>query len=107
MLRDYELTFVAKAGLEEEALTSLIDRVKGWVAGEGGDVVRIDRWGRRRLAYPIKKEREGQYIFMQVRTEPAQIVQVERNMNITEGILRFLFVLVETEPKAEAPQATE
>ncbi len=102
MLRDYELTIVLRVGLEEEGLTALVDRVKGWVTAEGGNVVRTDHWGRRRLAYPIRKEREGYYVFMLVQTEPAQIVRVERNMRLSEDILRFLFVRVEEEPKPEA-----
>lgn len=107
-MRDYELTFIVRAQLEDEALTALVDRVQGWVTADNhGKVVRRDLWGRRRLAYPINKEREGLYIFMLIQAEPAQIAAVERNLRITEEIMRFLFVQIEPEVPAEpAPAGT-
>ncbi len=104
VLRDYELTFIVRPQVEEEALRGLVDKVKGWITAEGGAVDRTDMWGRRRLAYSIRKEREGQYVFMLTRTNPAQIAVVERSLRLQEEILRYLFVRVEAEPKpAEAP----
>jgi small subunit ribosomal protein S6 len=104
-MRDYELTFILPAQLDEETLQGLVDRVKGWIEATGGTVQRIDQWGRRRLAYTIEKQREGHYVFMLTRLQPAQVAAVERNLRLTEEILRFLFVQVEEQPAPPAGQA--
>jgi small subunit ribosomal protein S6 len=107
-MRDYELTFIVRSQADDEALNSTIDKVKGWIEADGGSVTRVDQWGKRRLAYPIKKEHEGHYVFMLAQLDMAQVVKVERNLRLAEEILRFLFVRVEEEPaKPEAAAVAE
>ena len=105
MVRDYELTLILRSQLEEEGIASTIEKVKGWIEGEGGTVVRVDHWGRRRLAYLIRKEREGFYVFVLAQLDPAQVVRIERNIKLSEDILRHLFVRIEPESKPEAAAA--
>ena len=105
MVRDYELTLVLRPQLEEESIASTVEKVKGWIEGEGGTVVRVDHWGRRRLAYLIRKEREGFYVFVLAQLDPAQVVRIERNIKLSEDILRHLFVRIEPESKPEAAAA--
>jgi small subunit ribosomal protein S6 len=91
-MRDYEFTFIVPVGMEEPDLTALIDRVKGLVTDNGGEIVRLDMWGTRRLAYPINNMREGQYVFMHVKLPAQAVVQIERSLNLIENVVRHLFV---------------
>jgi len=91
-MRNYEVMFIAHPELDEASLTALVDKAKGWVTASGGQVVQVDLWGRRRLAYQIHKQSEGQYILMQTQLTPAGTHDVERNFRLTEQIMRFQII---------------
>ena len=91
-MRDYELAFIAQPDLVESSLNTLIEKAKGWISAAGGQVTKIDIWGRRRMAYAIRKQREGQYVFIQAQMLPTATHEVERSLRFTEQILRFLIV---------------
>jgi len=91
-MREYELTFVVRSNVEEPDLTAVIDRVKSLISDNGGEITKLDLWGTRRLAYPINNIREGQYIFMLTQIPPRAISELERALNLTEDIMRHLFV---------------
>jgi small subunit ribosomal protein S6 len=94
-MRNYEVALIAHPDLNDEAVTGLIDRLKGWIAAGGGTVGSIDQWGRRRLAYRIRKQQEGQYIFVPAQMPPTATRELERNLRLTEPILRFLITQAE------------
>ncbi len=91
-MRSYEIMFIAHPDLDDASLSALIDRAKSWVTNSGGQVTQTDLWGRRRLAYPIRKQTEGQYILMQTQMLPTGTSEVERNMRLTEHVMRFQVV---------------
>ena len=91
-MRSYEIMFIAHPDLDDASLTALVDRAKGWVTSTGGQVTQVDLWGRRRLAYTIHKQNEGQYVLMQTQMSPAATSEVERNMRLTEQVMRFQVV---------------
>ena len=91
-MRNYEVAFIAHPELDEASLNTLVEKAKGWVSATGGQVTQVDLWGRRRLAYPIHKQREGQYILMQTQMEAAATHEVERNLRLTEQVMRFQIV---------------
>lgn len=91
-MRDYEVAFIAQPDLDESSLNNLIEKAKTWVGEAGGTVVKVDTWGRRRLAFPIRKQSEGQYVFIQAQLEPAATHQIERSLRFTEQVLRFMIV---------------
>ncbi len=91
-MRDYEVAFIAQPDLDEASLNTLIEKTKSWITNSGGQVVKVDAWGRRKLAYPIRKQSEGQYVFITAHLAPAATREIERNMRFTEQILRFLIV---------------
>jgi small subunit ribosomal protein S6 len=95
-MRTYEVMFIAHPELDEASLTALVDKAKGWVTASGGQVIQVDLWGRRRLAYPIHKQTEGQYILMQTELSAAGTHEVERNFRLTEQIMRFQIIRTET-----------
>jgi small subunit ribosomal protein S6 len=94
-MRNYEVAFIVHPELNEEAMSGLIDRVKGWITGSGGVVGEIDQWGRRRLAYAIRRQSEGQYVFVPAQLPTQATRELERNLRLTEPIMRFMITLVE------------
>jgi small subunit ribosomal protein S6 len=93
-MRDYELIFVVHPDLDENAFKELVDKVRGWISDSGGSIAKVDLWGKRRLAYPIRKQREGQYVLFQTQINPAFSSTLERNLRFTEPVLRFLLTSV-------------
>ena len=89
-MRNYEVVFIVHPDLEDSAFKDIVDRVTGWVTEDGGTVSKVDVWGKRELAYPIRKKTEGQYVLMETEMAPAFCATLERNMRLTEPIMRFL-----------------
>ena len=94
-MREYELIFIVHPDLEEAATTEVVDRVKSWITEAGGTVNKVDPWGKRKLAYPIRKQNDGQYFFLQVEMAPTFIAEMERNLRFQEPVMRFLITAVE------------
>jgi small subunit ribosomal protein S6 len=94
-MRKYELGLVISPDLEEEALTEAINKVEQWIGNDGGQVLNTNHWGRRRLAYPIRKFRDGYYVFFTAEMEPHSVKALEQNFNISESVLRYLTILLE------------
>ena len=92
MLREYEMMYIVRPELDEAGLTGAIEKVSGLVTGNGGEVIKADPWGRRRLAYPIKSCREGQYVLTQFKLDPAATTELERGLRITEDVIRHLII---------------
>jgi small subunit ribosomal protein S6 len=91
-MRSYELAFIIRPAAEEASVAAVEERVSQLVKSTGGEVTSVDRWGSRRLAYPIQKQREGIYVVMQLQLQPQTIVELERGLKLTEEILRYLLV---------------
>jgi small subunit ribosomal protein S6 len=91
-MRDYELTLVVRPDVEDTALTALLDKVKDMLSTAGAQNTQLESWGRRTLAYPIKKVNEGQYFLFRTQLPPQALRDLERNIHLTEQVLRFLFV---------------
>jgi small subunit ribosomal protein S6 len=96
VMREYELTVVFSPEIAEEDLADEIEKVNGFVTQEGGVIsAEANRWGRRRLAYPIQRFREGNYVLTQFKLEPHQTAELERKLLSSEGVLRHLLVRLE------------
>jgi small subunit ribosomal protein S6 len=93
-LRDYELVVILSPKLEEEELPAAVDRLSRIIADRGGEVKDINRWGRRKLAYPIKSHSEGDYLVTQLRLDPNRTSDLEAGLRISEEVLRHLLVRV-------------
>ena len=93
-MRDYELVVILSPELAEEDIPAAIDRLSQLIVDRGGEVKDVDRWGRRKLAYPIKKHLEGNYLVTQVRLDPNRTSDVEAGLRISEEVLRHLLVRV-------------
>lgn len=89
-MRDYEVVVVIQPDLDDNSLSSLLDKINGWINDFGGKVAKVDNWGKRRLAYPIRKHREGFYVLFNAQMAPASVRELERNLQYTEPVLRYL-----------------
>ncbi|HEY3288576.1 MAG TPA: 30S ribosomal protein S6 [Anaerolineae bacterium] len=108
MSRSYELTFIVKPDLDATSLTAVIDKVKEIITTENGSITRLDQWGLRRLMYPIRKLREGQYVFVLVELDAQSIVRIENRLRLTEDIIRYLLIRADEAAPAPVPApATE
>jgi small subunit ribosomal protein S6 len=92
-LRNYEVAYITDPDLDEASLAALEEKVKGWIEAAGGQVAKVDRWGKRRLAYPIKKRLDGYYYFFYAALPPQASSALERDLRLSEQILRFMVVL--------------
>ncbi|MCG0275118.1 MAG: 30S ribosomal protein S6 [Thermosediminibacteraceae bacterium] len=91
-MREYETMYILDPGLDEEAVTGLVDKFKALVEERGGEVKEIDRWGKRKLAYPIKHQKEGYYVVMNFSTDPDTAREMDRVLKITAGVLRYIII---------------
>jgi small subunit ribosomal protein S6 len=89
-VRRYELMLVLKPDAPDERAAAVIDRTTRYVVAEGGQIVKVAPWGRRRLAYPIERYREGSYHIVVFESPAEAIAELERSLQITEDVLRYL-----------------
>lgn len=89
-MSNYEAMYVIDAAIEDEARKELVEKFGGVVTANGGTIKSVDEWGKRRLAYPINYKTEGYYVLMQFESEPTLPRELERNLQITEGVIRYL-----------------
>jgi small subunit ribosomal protein S6 len=94
-LRDYELTIVIAPEASEEQLEASVESISRYVTDRGGSVSDVERWGKRKLAYPIKHFIEGYYILFQFKMKPQDGRELENNLRISEEVLRHLLINVE------------
>jgi small subunit ribosomal protein S6 len=87
-MRHYELMVILDPDLEERAVAPLIEGFLNVVRTGGGNVEKVDTWGRRRLSYEIKKKSEGIYSVIDLRTQPDVVKELDRQLNLNESVLR-------------------
>lgn len=91
-MREYELIYIIDPDLDEEAVVATIDRFTQLATSQGAEVVNVERWEKRKLAYEIKDKREGTYVVMELRAQPAAVAEVERVLKLSEAILRHMTI---------------
>lgn len=91
-MRNYETIFVMNPSLDEEAVKALIEKFKGVIENGGGTVENVDFWGKRRLAYEIKKVNEGFYTLFNFTADTELPKELDRVFRITDGIIRHIIV---------------
>jgi small subunit ribosomal protein S6 len=94
LMRNYELVCIIQPDLDETAFNEVVDRVKGWIDDAGGKVDKVDVWGKRKLAYLIQKQREGQYVLLNVNLPPEATRELERNIRFLEPVMRHMLTAV-------------
>ncbi|MBX3595965.1 MAG: 30S ribosomal protein S6 [Rhizobiaceae bacterium] len=99
----YEHVFLARQDLSQQQVDELVERFKGVISEGGGTVGRVENWGLKSLTYRINKNRKAYYTLMDIDTPPAALKEMERQMGLSEDVLRFLTVKVEAHE--EGPSA--
>jgi len=94
-MRDYELVTIISPEVDEEGISKIIDKVGQSIIDRGGMVDGTDKWGKRKLAYPLRKFMEANYILTRFKLEPKSIKEVEAEIRAWEEILRHLVVKLE------------
>lgn len=90
MTRDYELGFILTPEVNEEQTRTIQERIEQIVTTHGGQVTRVNQWGRRRLAYPIEHHRDGFYVFVDMILTPESVSELDRTLKVSEEVLRHL-----------------
>jgi len=91
-LQDYELVVVFRPEVDGDGLEAAIDKRSQFVTERGGAFSTVEQWGKRRLAYPIKRSMEGSYVLMRFKLRPKLTRELEANLQISEEVLRHLLV---------------
>ena len=91
-LPEYELIYILHPDMDEDSILALNERVSELIAGQEGSVLTTELWGKRTLAYPIKKLFEGHYILHRLQMPPAATAEVERLLRFNENVIRYLIV---------------
>jgi len=97
-LRYYETLFIVHPNYEQDRLNSVIKMVKGHIADIGGHVLAVDDWGKRRLAYPIEKQKSGNYVLIYFDAEPSAVVELQTWFELQAQILAQLIVRLDEKP---------
>jgi len=97
-MRLYEVVYIFDAALDEAGVNERLERFHALAVRGGGDVVAVDHWGNRQLAYPVKGKKTGYYVVAQFNADPTSLPEFERIIRLDESLMRYLVVLNEGEP---------
>src|ERR1700712_1859664 len=95
MMRVYENLFIVKPDATEEEIDALIEQMSGNITKTGGTVDKVDKWGKRRLAYRVEKNREGFYVLFQFTAEASAVKEVERRLRVQDAVIKFMTVRID------------
>ena len=89
---DYELVFIISPEVVDDRINEVTESVSQFITGKGGIISEVEQWGKRRLAYPIKRFEEGSYVLVRFKMQPGYNRELETNLRISEDILRHLLI---------------
>ncbi|MBM9613608.1 30S ribosomal protein S6 [Desulfobulbus rhabdoformis] len=104
-MRHYETTYILRPNLGEDQFTEIIDRTNAIITDDAGSVITLDRWGMKRLAYEIKKEVQGYYVYLNYAATAQAVDEIERIFRIDDRVLRYLTIKLADAMDAEAIEA--
>lgn len=93
--REYETIYILRPNTPNEGVAEVNARIKGIIEGMGGKIIKVDNWGKRRLAYEVAKERKGIYLYWQYLATPGVVEETERNLRMLDNVIRYLSVKVD------------
>jgi small subunit ribosomal protein S6 len=106
-LSTYELMYIVSPEVEEEDLEAVVARISQMITDGGGQVLHLESWGRKRLAYQIRRFREGHYILAYFQLEPGAISQLRARLALAEEVIRYLLLRTEEVPARVAATAAQ
>lgn len=93
-MREYEVMYIIKPNFEDEKYPEIIEKYSALIQNKGGEIISVEPWGKKRLAYEIEKLREGYYVLARINAGPELPQELERNFKIADEIMRYLIVRV-------------
>ena len=98
-MRIYEILFIVRPDVPEEEIDGIVEPLKNVITAGDGTVDKVDKWGKRRLAYRVKKQREGYYVLLQFSTDKAAetVKELERRLRVSDTVVKFLTVRIDEE----------
>ena len=102
-MNKYETTFILEPGLDENRVNDEVERVSQWIKDLGGEVLEVQRWGKRRLSYEINRRRDGIYTLILYTGPGAVVKELERRLKLNESVMRVLTVM-HVPPELTRPQ---
>ena len=102
-MRDYEVLYIVRADLDDDKVQDIVKRVGTLVEKSGGTLERTHLWGKRKLAYEVKHQKEGSYVLQDFQIGPERIPELESALKITEEVLRHLIVRKPEKPPTTTP----
>ena len=93
-MRPYEVVVIINSSLEDQQIQGIVTKTTDAVKAGGGTVGRIERWGRRKLAYEITKKTDGYYVIIEINADPASISELDRGLQLTDDVLRHKIIQV-------------
>ena len=98
-MRIYEELFIVRPDATDEEVDPLIEQLTTLITGQGGSIIKTDKWGVRKLAYRVQKRHEGQYILMQFNAQPETVHEVERRLRVVDMVMKFITVRIDEKLK--------
>jgi small subunit ribosomal protein S6 len=107
--REYETIYILRPGTTNEGVAEVNQRVRGIIENMGGKVLKVDNWGKRRLAYEIEKERKGIYLLWQYLAARGVVDEIERNMRMLDSVIRYMSVKLDAniDPEGRSTEIDE
>jgi small subunit ribosomal protein S6 len=108
-LREYETIYILRPDTTNEKVAEVNTRVRGVIESMGGVVLNVDNWGKRKLAYEVKKELKGIYLFWNYLAQPTVVAEFERNMRMLDSVIRYMTIVAgrDIDPGTRASEVTE
>jgi len=100
--REYETVYILRPNTPNEGVAEVNARIKGVIEHMGGKILKVDNWGKRRLAYEVAKERKGIYLYWLYLAQPGVVEETERNLRMLDAVIRYLTVKVDEDVDVSA-----
>jgi len=94
-MRKYEVMYIIRPDFEEDKYREIVEKYNALIQSNGGEVLKVEPWGKRRLAYEIEKLREGYYVLLEISVPTNLVAELERNFRIADEIMRYLVTKIE------------
>jgi small subunit ribosomal protein S6 len=99
----YESLFIINPALDDMEVKKVVDKVEGLIKKEGGEILKVDNWGKKKLAYEVKRQKKGYYILINIRVKASTISELERSLKLTDPVIKFLIIRLDKEPALNNP----
>ncbi len=97
----YETIFIVKTSLSDDEVAALVAKVRGVIEKQGGEILKVENWGKKKLAYEVRKEKKGTYVFYRFRGPGSVVAELERQYRVEDAIIKFLSVKCDPKLLAE------